>query len=195
MPGHDVVLKGSHVTLEPLRPEHAGDLAAAVAPGDDVWTWMTSAPATAEEMRAWIEARIQGRGHGRAMAFAQRDARTGRLMGSTSLFDISEADECAEIGYTWLAAPWRRTGANTEAKLLLMTYAFETLRLKRVQLVTDARNLRSQRAIERLGAVREGLLRNHRRSKDGRLRDSVYYSVTGSEWPAVRERLQGLLRA
>lgn len=191
---HDIVLKGNHVILEPLRPEHAAELAAVVPPGDDVWTWMTAEPKGEQEMRAWIEARIAGRGVGDDYPFAQRDARTGRLMGATVLFDVSRKDESAEIGYTWLAAPYRRTGANTEAKLLLMAHAFETLGLKRVQLTTDSRNLRSQRAIERLGAVREGVLRNFRRTKTGALRDSVVYSVTDKEWPAVKVRLLGLMR-
>lgn len=191
---HDVILRGRHVVLEPLVPEHARGLAEAISPEDDVFRWTNTAPRTEAEMAAWIRARSTPRPGMRNLPFAQRDPSSGRLAGSTSLFDWSEADECAEIGHTWLAAPWRRTGVNTEAKALLLTHAFETLGLKRVQLVTDARNERSQRAIERLGAVREGVLRNHRRNLEGGLRDSVYYSVVDREWPAVKARLQGLLR-
>lgn len=194
MEPHAVVLRGRHVTLEPLAPEHAKDLADAVSPEDDVFRWTSTAPRGEEEMRAWILARNTPRHGARNLAFAQRDPATGRLVGSTSLFDWSEKDEAVEIGHTWIAAPWRRTGVNTEAKLLLMTHAFGAMRVRRVQLVTDARNERSQAAIARLGAAREGVLRNHRRDKEGNLRNSVYFSVTDAEWPGVRARLEDLLR-
>lgn len=190
---HDVVLKGRHVILEPLRVEHAKGLADAIAPDDDVFAVTSTAPRGEEEMRAWIVARNTPRPNVRNLTFAQRDAATGRLAGSTSIFDWSGKDESAEIGHTWIAAPWRRTGLNTEAKRLLLGHCFEVLGLKRVQIVTDLRNERSQRAIERLGATREGVLRNHRRDLHGRLRDSVYYSVIDTEWPAVRARLDALL--
>ena len=195
MESHGVVLRGRHVTLEPLRPEHAKGLAEAIGPDDDVFRWTNTAPRTEKEMLAWIEARNAPRPGVRNLAFAQRDPASGRLMGSTSLFDWSEKDEAVEIGHTWLAAPWRRSGVNTEAKMLLMAHAFGVLRVKRLQLVTDLRNERSQRAIERLGAVREGVLRKHRRDLEGGLRDSVYYSVLDTEWPAVRARLEGFLKA
>ena len=186
-------LRGRHVVLEPLLPEHAGELAAAVAPGDDVWTWMTSAPRDADEMGAWILARRTPKPGLRNLPFLQRDPASGAVMGSTSVFDLDAAAESAEIGFTWLAAPWRRTGANTEAKRLLMGHCFDALGLKRVQLVTDARNLRSQHAIERVGATREGLLRNWRRDRTGALRNSVVYSVVDREWPDVRARLDATL--
>ncbi|MEA3202273.1 MAG: N-acetyltransferase [Thermoplasmata archaeon] len=191
---HDVTLRGKRVILEPLVPAMAEDLAAAIQPGDDVYRWTNTNPRTSEEMRAWIEARGTPRPGLRNLAFAQRDPATGRLAGSTSLFDVDEKAESAEIGHTWIAAPWRRTGLNTEAKLLLLTYAFETLRLKRVQLCTDLRNTRSQDAIARLGAVREGVLRNFRRNLEGGLRDTVVYSVIAQEWPATKARLEGMLR-
>lgn len=192
---HDVVLKGRHVTLEPLGPEHAEALAAAIAPDDDVYRWLFLKPRTPVEMRAWIADRTADRAQGKALAFAQRQPSTGRIMGSTSLFDWNEAERCVEIGHTWLAAPFRRTGANTEAKRMLLEHAFESLRVARVQIVTDARNQRSRDAIERLGATFEGVLRRRRRGFDGQLRDSAYYSVIDAEWPAVRARLDGLLRS
>lgn len=191
---HDITLRGPHVTLEPLRVEDAAGLLAIVKADDDVWTWMPNEPRTLGEMEAWVRARIEGRPQGDTWAFAQRDPKTRQLLGSTSLFDVNSKDESGEIGFTWLAKPFRRTGANTDAKRLLMEYAFETLRLKRVQLVADARNARSRAAIERLGAVPEGVLRNVRRSKDGRLRNSAYYSVTDQEWPQVKARLQSLAK-
>jgi RimJ/RimL family protein N-acetyltransferase len=194
METHAVVLRGRHVVLEPLGLEHAEGLAEAITPDDDVFRWTNTAPWGEEEMRAWILARNTPRHGWRNLAFAQRDPTTGRLAGSTSLFDWSEKDEAVEIGHTWIAAPWRRTGLNTEAKLLLMRHAFGALRVKRVQLVTDARNERSRNAIARLGAVREGVLRNHRRDKEGNLRNSVYFSVTDAEWPGVEARLEGFLK-
>lgn len=191
---HAVTLRGSHVLLEPLRVEDAPELLAIVDADDDVWTWMPAEPRTLQDMDAWVRARIAGRPQGDAFAFAQRDPKTRQIMGSTSLFNVSKTDESGEIGFTWLAKPFRRTGANTEAKRLLLEFAFETLRLKRVQLVTDARNARSRAAIERLGAIPEGVMRNVRRSKDGKLRNSAYYSVIETEWPDVKERLQTLLK-
>jgi RimJ/RimL family protein N-acetyltransferase len=191
---HTVVLRGRHVVLEPLLPAHAKDLAAAIGPDDDVFRWTNTAPRTEKEMEAWIAARRADRPSGRTLAFAQRDVASGRLAGSTSLFDIDEAAESAEIGHTWIAAPFRRSGLNTEAKLLLLEHAFSALRLKRVQLVTDLRNERSQNAIARLGATREGVLRNWRRNLEGGLRTSVVYSVLDSEWPDVEKRLRARLR-
>ncbi len=191
---HSVVLQGRHVKLEPLLPEHAQELAAAIAPGDDVFRWTSTAPRTPKEMEAWIAARREDRPTGKSLAFAQRALATGRLVGSTSLFDLNEKEQSAEIGHTWLAQAARRTGVNTEAKLLLLTHAFETLRLARVQLVTDLRNERSQRAIERIGAQREGVLRSWRRNLEGGLRTSVVYSVIAQEWPAVKAGLQQRLR-
>lgn len=186
---HDVVLKGRHVTLEPLRPEHAEELSAAIQPDDDVYRWTNTSPRTVDEMRAWIRDRdAQG------MPFLQRDPATGAAMGSTSLFGIDLKDRCAEIGHTWIVAPYRRTGANTEAKLLLLTHAFETMGLARVQLVTDARNQRSRDAILRIGATFEGILRNHRWGFDGKLRDSVYHSFIDREWPEKKRALEAKLR-
>lgn len=192
---HATTLRGRLTLLEPLLPAHAGELADAILPGDDVFRWTNTAPRTADELAAWIRDRSTPRPGLRNLPFLQRDLATGRAMGSTSLFDLDEAAQAAEIGHTWLAAPFRRTGHNTDAKRLLLRHAFEDLRLKRVQLVTDVLNERSQRAIARLGAVREGVLRNHRRRLDGTLRDSVYYSVIDREWPAVNARLEAMLAA
>jgi RimJ/RimL family protein N-acetyltransferase len=191
---HAVALRGRRVELIPLAPAHAKELAAAIAPDDDVFRWTNTAPRTEAQMAAWIDARRADRPAGRALAFALRDPASGRLMGSTSLFDWDEAAESAEIGHTWMAAPWRRTGANREAKLLLLTHGFETMRLARVQLVTDLRNERSQRAIEGIGATREGVLRKWRRNLEGGLRDSVVYSVIAPEWPGVKAALAAKLR-
>ena len=191
---HDVVLKGRHVTLEPLRREHAEGLSAAIAPDDDVYRWTNTSPRTVDEMRQWIADRTADGPRGKMLAFAQRDATTGALAGSTSLFDWSEKERCAEIGHTWVAAPWRRSGLNTESKLLLLTYGFETLGLARIQLITDARNERSRQAIARIGGTFEGILRNHRWGFDGKLRDSVYFSFVDREWPEKKAALAAKLR-
>lgn len=191
---HDIVLKGRHVTLEPLRVEHADELAATIAPGDDVFRWTNTSPRGPVEMRQWILDRQADRGQGKALAFLQRDPSTGRMMGSTSLFDWSEKDRSAEIGHTWIAAPFRRTGVNSEAKLMLLTHGFETLGLARIQLVTDARNERSRNAILRIGAKYEGTLRQHRMGFDGKLRDSPYFSVIAQEWPETKAALVAKLR-
>jgi RimJ/RimL family protein N-acetyltransferase len=186
-------LRGSLVQLEPLEEPMAEELAAAIAPGDDVFRWTSAAPRSVPELRAWIRARQTPKPGLRNFAFAQRDLRSGRLGGSTSLFDVDAALESAEIGHTWLVEPCRRSGMNTEAKLLLLAHAFESLGLQRVQITTYLRNERSQRAIERLGATREGVLRNFRRNQEGGLRTSVVYSVIASEWPERKARLRGLL--
>jgi len=127
------------------------------------------------------------------LAFAQRLATTGELVGTTSFYEIEPARRTLAIGHTWLARPWWRTGLNTESKLLMLRHAFDTLTAERVVWHTDIRNLRSQAAIERLGATREGVLRHHRRRPDGSLRDTVQYSLVAPEWPAVRSRLTAAL--
>lgn len=191
---HDVVLQGRHVTLEPLRIEHAEALAASIAPTDDVFRWTSTAPRGVDAMRQWIVDRQTDRAAGKALPFVQRDPKSGALMGSTSLFDWNEKERCAEIGHTWMTAPFRRSGANREAKLLLLTYGFETLGLARIQIVTDARNERSRAAIAALGATFEGILRNHRRGFDGELRDSPYFSFIDREWPEKKAALQASIR-
>ncbi len=186
-------LKGTSVTLEPLSVRHAGDLLAAIGPEDDLWAWMPAAPATHAEMVAWVEARITPPPPRQAFAFLQQDPISGAAMGSTSLFDIDLAAESAEIGHTWIAAPHRRSRVNTEAKFLLLQHAFESMGLRRVQFMTDARIARSQAALARIGATREGLLRNFRRDKTGALRDSVVFGIVEREWPAVKAHLALML--
>lgn len=178
--------------LEPLEERHAADLARIVAPDDDVWRWMAAAPRTEDDFLAWVRARRTPRPGLENLPFLQRHP-DGRAMGSTSIFDLDRAAEAAEIGHTWLAAPFRRTGANTEAKYLLLRHGFESLGLRRIQLVTDERNERSRAAIVRIGARFEGILRDHRRGPDGRLRNSAYHSVVAAEWPDVRRRLEARL--
>jgi RimJ/RimL family protein N-acetyltransferase len=152
-------------------------------------------PASEADMRAVIDLLLERREAGAQLPFAQVELASGRAVGSTSYLDIAPADGRVEIGWTWLGRPWWRTPLNTEAKLLLLGHAFDTLHLNRVALKTDVRNERSQAAIERIGGVREGVLRAHMIRPDGSLRDTVYFSILASEWPAVRERLNRRLSA
>jgi N-acetyltransferase len=179
-------LSGRHVRLEPLSPEHAKGLFEAGAdPG--IWTWLSlRQPAglpAAERMVEQVLADPERR------PWAQVDVASGRVAGTTSYYQIVAKHRILSIGHTWIGADWQRTGLNTEAKLLLLTNAFETLGAQRVSWETDIRNLRSQRAIERLGALREGVLRAHRIRPDGSSRDTVTYSMVAAEWPAAKARL------
>ena len=147
------------------------------------------------DMRAQIEDLLSRQARGTDLPFAVRHLADGRAIGMSRYLDIQVVNQMLEIGGTWYTPSLQRTAVNTECKWLLMTHAFETLGCVRVQIKTDLRNERSQRAIERLGAVREGVLRNHMRMPDGYQRSSVYYSVLAEEWPTVRERLRGWLDA
>jgi N-acetyltransferase len=189
-----LTLAGRHVRLEPLTADHAADLFAVLSADPSVWRWWrVPPPDDLAGMQALLAADLKEQAGGSRIVFVQAEARTGRVVGSTSYLNISRPDRGLEIGSTWLGKPWQRTGINTEAKYLLLRHAFEELGAVRVQLKTDARNVQSQAAIERLGAVREGVLRKHMLVRDGHLRDSVMYSVTDDEWPAVKARLEAWL--
>jgi len=147
-------------------------------------------------LRAWMEQVIAGEmARGEAVAFAIRELTGGRIAGCTSYMDIHPKDRGVEIGRTWVGTAYQRTAVNTTAKYLLLRHAFETLGANRVQIKTDERNLQSQAAIARLGAQREGILRAHKVLPDGYLRNTVMYSVTAAEWPAVKSRLESFLYA
>ena len=186
-------LAGPHVRLEPLTAEHAKGLFEAGAdPG--IWAWLSARqPGDLEAMERFVE---QALADPDRRPFAQIDTASGRVAGTTSYYQVVEKHRILSIGHTWIGAEWQRTALNTEAKLLLLTYAFETLDAQRVSWETDIRNLRSQRAIERLGALREGVLRAHRIRPDGSSRDTVTYSMLAPEWPAAKARLnERLVRA
>lgn len=183
-----ITLQGRFVRLEPLREQHRADLEAAAAQDLATFAYMgASLPLLGWD--AWLREALDGH----YVAWATVDVATNAAVGSTRFGDISLADDRLEIGWTWIAPSHQRTAINTEAKLLQLTYAFEILGSDRVALKTDARNERSQRAIERLGAVREGVLRHHIRMPDGFKRDTVYYSILADEWPRVHARLEELL--
>jgi len=185
-------LRGDHVELAPLGREHATDLLQAGADAE-IWRYKPiPPPRTLEDTYRWIDAALAEAAAGLQAPFAILAG--GRAVGSTRYLDLRPPDRALEIGWTWIGRPWQRTAINTECKYLLLRHAFEDLGAIRVQLKTDARNLQSQRAIERIGAVREGVLRRHRVLWDGFVRDTVFYSVIDSEWPAVKARLEELLR-
>jgi RimJ/RimL family protein N-acetyltransferase len=191
-----ITLTGRHVRLEPLTPAHAPDLFTAIRIDPNIWRWWREVPPTElEGMQAFIAATLTEQADGNVVAFAQIEQAGQRAVGSTTYMSISRPDRGLEIGSTWLGKPWQRTGINTEAKYLLLRHAFEELGAARVQLKTDARNVQSQAAIERIGAVREGVLRKHRLVRDGFLRDSVMYSVIDDEWPRVKGRLEDMMAA
>ncbi len=175
--------------LEPLAALHAPDLFAA-AQHDELWRYMPMArPKTQLEVEQMIGEALAAQDRGEQLAFAILERSGGRAIGSTRYLDLRLAHRGLEIGWTWIAPAFQRSAVNTECKRLLLTHAFETLGCLRVQLKTDLRNLRSQAAIERLGAKREGVLRKHYVLWDGYVRDTVMYSITDSEWPEVKRRL------
>jgi len=183
-----VTLTGRHVRLEPLADRHAADLAEAGRDAE-IWRYMPRRPlASVEDARDFIRAALEMAKDGSAVPFAIAEL-GGRAIGSTRYFDIRREHRGLEIGWTWLGSAWQRTAANTECKLLLLQHAFEELGALRVQLKTDARNVQSQRAIERIGGVREGVLRAHMVMPDGFVRDTVMYSITVGEWPEAKRRL------
>ncbi len=187
-----VTLEGRFVRLEPLALAHAAPLAA-VGLDPDLWKWTTISLRTPEEVQAYVRSAIDDAAAGRALPFATIERATGTAIGCTRFMNIALADKRVEIGSTWVAGPWQRTPVNTEAKLLMLRHAFDTLGCIRVELKTDRLNERSRNAIRRIGGVEEGILRQHMITASGRLRDTVYYSILDSEWPAVRDRLEARL--
>ncbi|MBS0431916.1 MAG: GNAT family N-acetyltransferase [Proteobacteria bacterium] len=187
-----VILQDHHVALEPLGLDHVDALERAAADGELWKLWFTSVPAPGA-MRAYVEAAIDARTQGNALPFAVRDKRDGAIVGSTRLFDFEPELPRVEIGYTWYAASRQRTCVNTACKRLLLAHAFETLQCLAVQFCTDRYNHASQRAIERLGAQRDGILRSHRLRADGSVRDTVAYSIVAAEWPDVKRLLESRL--
>jgi N-acetyltransferase len=192
-------LTGRLIRLEPLAAEHAPGYLAATGTGsdaDDVFRWVftpgsaaTGAPRTLLDAQADVASGLAARARGERFAYAQFDADTGEFAGSSSYYDVSPALRTISIGHTWLGKRWWRTGHNTESKLLLLTHAFDTLGAARIVWHTDIYNERSQAAIERLGALREGELRKHRIRRDGSWRTTVQYSMTDDDWPAARTYL------
>ncbi|TDC43282.1 bifunctional pyridoxamine 5'-phosphate oxidase family protein/GNAT family N-acetyltransferase [Micromonospora sp. KC213] len=183
-------LRGAHVLLEPLDMTHADELFTATAEPEVFAHLGSPLPTGPADMRAIVATALAAGQRGERVPWVQRCARTGAVVGTTSYYEIDPQRRSVAIGYTWLGRPWWRTGINTEAKLLLLGRAFEDLGAVRVVWHTDIRNRRSQAAIERLGATREGVLRMHKQRPDGSWRDTVQYAMTVDEWPAAQVRLR-----
>ena len=187
-----VTLQGRGVRLEPLALAHEAGLAAAAADGE-LWKLRITSVPEPQDTRAYIEAALAMREAGNRFAFAVLDDATGRVLGSTSYHDILPAVRRVEIGYTWYAQSVQRTHVNTAAKLLMMGHAFDQLACHVVGWRTDNYNFASQRAIERLGARKDGVIRGHALRRDGTIRDTVMYSMRAGEWPEARAQLHYLL--
>lgn len=199
-----ITLEGSQVLLEPLTMAHLPALLAIAQLEDYPYT---SVPKTKQNMQQYIQTALLEQAQGQALPFATVLKPSGYVVGSTRFMAFEywlwpqdnphhrpHLPDAVEIGHTWLAPQAQRTGVNTEAKLLMLTHAFEVFEVRRVTLKTDARNMRSRQAIARLGAHLDGILRAHRPAADGGIRDSAVYSILAAEWPAVKARLQGFLR-
>ncbi len=184
-----VVLEGRWVRLEPLEWRHEPALVA-LQPDEEVYRYLSVPLGTPEDIHSWVEHALSNMALGTELPFATVERSTGTVVGSTRYYDIRPADRAVEIGHTWLGRRWWRTAINSECKYLLLRHLFQTVGCQRVALRTDAINLRSQRAIERLGAVREGVLRKHLIVRGGRVRDTVYYSILDDEWPPIRQRME-----
>jgi RimJ/RimL family protein N-acetyltransferase len=184
-----VVLSGRIVRLEPLTLAHVPALAAAGL-HDELWRWTTTQLRTESDLRDYVETALQWQAEGTALPFVTRAAGTNEVIGSTRFANIDRPNRRAEIGWTWVTPRWQRSGANVEAKYLMLQHAFEELGCNRVEFKTDSLNEKSRKALLGIGAKEEGTLRNHMVVWDGRLRHSVYFSVIASEWPGVKSRLE-----
>jgi N-acetyltransferase len=189
-----VTLTGRFVRLEPLSLDHLDGLAR-VGLDPELWRWIPSAVTSRDEMRGYIETALAEQRAGVSLPFAVMDAKSGEAIGSTRYGNISEPNRRLEIGWTWYTPTRQRTPVNTEAKLLLLTHAFERLGMIRVEFKTDALNEKSRNALLRIGAVQEGIFRRHLICESGRVRDTVYFSILDTEWPEKKRRLEERLTA
>ncbi|MFF5806623.1 GNAT family N-acetyltransferase [Streptomyces sp. NPDC012746] len=187
-----VELVGERVRLEALGLRHHDGLCEAVRDGR-LWELPVTLVPHPEDVRGFIEEAMAARAEGVQIPYATVDVATGRVVGSTRLMMINTAQRRLEIGWTFLAESWQRTGLNAEAKLLMLTHAFEAMGMNRVELLTDVRNAKSRAAIARLGATHEGVLRHHMVMRDGWIRDTAVYSITRPEWPQAKRALEARL--
>ncbi len=189
-----ITLESSRVRLEPLDESHLPGLAEAISDGE-LWNLGVTSVPRPEQLPAFLDAAQSAFAAGRELAFATIDKCSGRIVGSTRFRCIEAAHRRVEIGFTFIGRSWQRSHVNSEAKLLMLEHAFENWQVNRVELLTDLLNHASRNAIARLGAREEGLLRSHMVMRDGRIRDSVIFSIIASEWPTVRAGLQARLRS
>jgi RimJ/RimL family protein N-acetyltransferase len=188
-----VTLEGRIVRLEPLTLEHVPGLAE-VGLDEEIWRWTLARPHSEGDLRDWAASTIAARDAGTELPFATIDIATGRPIGSSRYLNIVLEHRRLEIGWTWVAPAWQRTGANREAKLLMLEHAFDRLGCRRVEFKTDSNNEKSRQALLGIGAQFEGIFRNHMVMPGGGARHSAWYSVTDEEWPGVRDLLESQLR-
>ena len=189
-----IILEGDYVRLEPLEFEHTEELCEAGL-GNDIWRWTTtSLIKNSDDIKKYVAAALEAEKQGTALPFVTIEKSSGKIVGSTRFGNIDVQNRRAEIGWTWINPDWQRTYINTEAKLLMLTHAFETWKCIRVELKTDALNEKSRNAIKRIGAKEEGILRRHVITDSGRFRDTVYFSIIDSEWQNVKADLNSKLR-
>ncbi|MFQ6370480.1 GNAT family N-acetyltransferase [Shewanella sp. YIC-542] len=193
MVGQEGYLSGEYVILEPLSMDHLPALSLAVADGE-LWNLWYSRVPHADDMKGYIQAALDAEQRGEALAYAVRYRESGAIVGCTRLCHWDQPNRHIEIGYTWYSKSVQRSAVNTESKLLLLSYAFETLDVIAVEFRTHFHNEASRQAIARLGAKQDGILRNHQLLKDGTVRDTVVYSIIDSEWPEVKSNLKLLLQ-
>ena len=182
-------LNGRYVQLEPLSLAHLGALWEAGA-DEEIWRWNPTPVRTVDQMRSYIERALSAQAAGTALPFVTVERGGSHVIGSTRFTEIDTANRRLEIGSTWITPRWQRTPVNTEAKYLMLSHAFEQLGCIRVELKTDVLNTRSRNAILRIGAKEEGIFRKHWITQSGRIRDSVFFSILDTEWPAVKIRLE-----
>ncbi|MBA2621408.1 MAG: GNAT family N-acetyltransferase [Acidobacteria bacterium] len=187
-----VILDGEFVRLEPLCAEHVDELYEAGA-DETLWLWTQAINKNKTDMRRYVEAALDEFDRKVSLPFVTIEKSVGKIVGSTRFGNIDQKSRRAEIGWTWINSDWQRTRVNTEAKFLMLRHAIETWRCIRVELKTDAPNEKSRSAIRRLGAVEEGILRQHMITDAGRFRDTVYYSILDSEWQTVKVNLRAKL--
>jgi RimJ/RimL family protein N-acetyltransferase len=189
-----VILEGEYVRLEPLKIEHF-DALCEVGMDESLWKWTANVVETIGDLRRYVETALADFDRKISLPFVTMDRTKNKIVGSTRFGNIDAANRKTEIGWTWINPAWQRTYINSEAKLLMLTHAFETWKCIRVELKTDAFNDKSRSAMRRMGAIEEGTLRNHMITESGRFRDSVYFSIIESEWPAAKQNLVAKLRS
>lgn len=189
-----IVLQGELVRLEPLRADHVEELCE-FGLNEDLWRLTANQIRNENEMRLYVESALSDQGRGISLPFVTKLSESDRIVGSTRFGNIDGPNRKVEIGWTWVDPEWQRSSVNTEAKLLMLTHAFEIWRCIRVEFKTDTLNVRSRNAILRLGAMEEGILRNHMITENGRFRNSVYFSIIDTEWESVKSGLVHKLRS
>ncbi len=188
-----VTLDGVRVRMEPLSLERHFEGLCEIGLDPDLWRWTTNRVQTRDELRGYLETALREQAEGRSLPFASVDKPSGRIAGSTRFGNIDRHNRHVEIGWTWVGRPFQRSYVNTEAKYLMLRHAFETLGCVRVELKTNVLNRRSRDAMLRIGCVEEGVFRRYQRNDDGTWRDTVFYSLLDSEWPALKAKLEGVL--